>query len=308
MSTQVHRHKVYSEVHPLENAASKSLAVLNFAIAAFLFYSLWKVAAPWRPFITIALLFPIQLLSSIAWKIGRIFRDFSAPHSFFAHGAQDSFKKKIFWITGPQFIASFWTIVIAWFIGLSAIAPRDKHLSPAPPPALSAGSEKIADKEETSLPPPALSEQITRQIPVPTSPSHTPDVPSSPMRQAPSAPEIFTSQDDRTAEFSELHEAENRPVTAPQTEAGAPIETPSFDCEKATSIQEHLICNNPRLAALDRQLATAYTVLMTQSDNRPELRQAQLNWLKQGRGACRTMECLEQAYRSRLDDLDVLKN
>lgn len=49
------------------------------------------------------------ILTTIGVAIGDAFRRFVMPDSFFASGAVDAFKKKLFWLYGPQ--------AIGWFVG-----------------------------------------------------------------------------------------------------------------------------------------------------------------------------------------------
>jgi uncharacterized protein YecT (DUF1311 family) len=61
-----------------------------------------------------------------------------------------------------------------------------------------------------------------------------------------------------------IYTANARPqpaVSQPTITISAPasyVNQPSFDCSKAQSDAEHLICSDPELAALDRQLAIVY--------------------------------------------------
>jgi hypothetical protein len=44
-------------------------------------------------------------LAPFAWKLGDLFRRFAAPDLYFADGAIDLAKKRLFWMIGPQFSA-----------------------------------------------------------------------------------------------------------------------------------------------------------------------------------------------------------
>jgi hypothetical protein len=57
----------------------------------------------------IALLVGGTLFTTIGVVIGDAFRRFVMPDSFFSSGALDAFKKKLFWLYGPQ--------AVGWFIG-----------------------------------------------------------------------------------------------------------------------------------------------------------------------------------------------
>lgn len=77
--------------------------------------------------------------------------------------------------------------------------------------------------------------------------------------------------------------------------------TPSFDCQKASSLVETLICTHPDLAAADQQLAQLYRHAKSTRD--PNLlRKEQVAWLKR-RNDCTTLPCVESAYQERISAL-----
>jgi hypothetical protein len=50
------------------------------------------------------------LAGHVAWKAGDWFRKFVAPSYYFTHGVEDAFKKRVFWLIGPQSIAFVITV------------------------------------------------------------------------------------------------------------------------------------------------------------------------------------------------------
>lgn len=89
------------------------------------------------------------------------------------------------------------------------------------------------------------------------------------------------------------------PSTATTTPAVAP---PSFDCAKAASEAEKLVCGDAELAALDRQLAERYA----QSGKKDPA--IERGWIK-GRDECWKEDdprtCVLDAYRTRLVELAI---
>ena len=96
-------------------------------------------------------------------------------------------------------------------------------------------------------------------------------------------------------------------------------EQPSFNCRKASSKVERFICDDSRLARMDRELAGAYKVSLSHanvSQNEPipgappknqtkQLVQDQRKWMAErsrceNEGGGRLKECLEKVYRYRL--------
>ena len=76
----------------------------------------------------------------------------------------------------------------------------------------------------------------------------------------------------------------------------------SFDCAKARTSVEHLICADPALSALDERLATAYKAA---SAHDGKLRAQQREWISGTRNKCDSTACLSQAYTQRLQALDT---
>ncbi len=83
---------------------------------------------------------------------------------------------------------------------------------------------------------------------------------------------------------------------------------PSFDCGRARSRVERLICSSPDLSRKDRAVAQAYALAQTANPGEAsDARQAQLTWWKQ-REACANsgtaiLTCVENAYSARLSEL-----
>ncbi len=80
---------------------------------------------------------------------------------------------------------------------------------------------------------------------------------------------------------------------------------PSFDCAKASTRVERLICDYPGLARLDSELANAYRTALRDSPwasaNR-RIRAEQRDWIAE-RNRCRNRGCLRRLYRQRIDQL-----
>jgi uncharacterized protein len=89
---------------------------------------------------------------------------------------------------------------------------------------------------------------------------------------------------------------------------GAWAASPSFNCAKASSSVEELICNDAELAQLDRSLASLYgTVLKhTPAAEQRMLKAEQRGWIK-GRDDCWKSDdmrgCVASEYRFRINEL-----
>ena len=73
-------------------------------------------------------------------------------------------------------------------------------------------------------------------------------------------------------------------ASTPAASASPTLQPPSFDCAKAQSESEKLVCGDARLAALDRQLAALYKRVQTSPDEL-DIAAEQRGWIK-GRDAC----------------------
>ncbi|MBF0098606.1 MAG: DUF1311 domain-containing protein [Magnetococcales bacterium] len=77
----------------------------------------------------------------------------------------------------------------------------------------------------------------------------------------------------------------------------------SFDCGKAASAVEKMICGDANLAAADGALGELYQQALRASGDKERLKSQQLAWLKQVRNPCSTVACLQSAYQHRLQAL-----
>lgn len=80
---------------------------------------------------------------------------------------------------------------------------------------------------------------------------------------------------------------------------------PSFDCLKASTIQEKMICSVNHLAYLDRKMAELYRSALAKNTNR--VQSDQRAWLKYSRNQCQTQMCLEDSYHLRIKELSFKK-
>ncbi|WP_169741243.1 lysozyme inhibitor LprI family protein [Andreprevotia chitinilytica] len=73
----------------------------------------------------------------------------------------------------------------------------------------------------------------------------------------------------------------------------------SFDCDKAKTKVEHLICNDKALGELDVSLSGMYHYRLDSAADQDGLVQAQRDWLTQ-RNRCADAACLTQSYNDRM--------
>ena len=82
-------------------------------------------------------------------------------------------------------------------------------------------------------------------------------------------------------------------------------EAQSFNCRYARSADEVLICQDPRLSALDERMAHLYFPLRNSlfGYERAQLQADQAGWLRSRRSCGADGLCIADAYRSRIREL-----
>lgn len=80
------------------------------------------------------------------------------------------------------------------------------------------------------------------------------------------------------------------------------VQAASFDCGKATTQVEKLICADQQLSEMDNHLAEQYALALAQAQNKAAFKIEQIAWLKE-RNNCPDRECISQRYYQRLDTL-----
>jgi uncharacterized protein len=79
----------------------------------------------------------------------------------------------------------------------------------------------------------------------------------------------------------------------------------SFNCRTAEAPDEILICQSPRLRALDEQMASLYFRLRNRlyGGERRELEASQSRWLRSRMGCGRDYGCIQDHYLRRINEL-----
>ena len=135
---------------------------------------------------------------------------------------------------------------------------------------------------------------VTYEVPAPPVPANPPEV-LAPTSQSSNVPIVTAPQ------------TQNAPMAAASqmtTDRGdiANVQ-PSFDCSKATTPVDQMVCSNGQLAALDNQLTAQWNKLYY-SHRSANLLAEQRAWLRQ-KNACNDASCVEAVYTKRIQDIDV---
>jgi uncharacterized protein len=83
------------------------------------------------------------------------------------------------------------------------------------------------------------------------------------------------------------------------------VHSASFDCAKAKTKIDKLVCGDPKLSDLDDKLTALYNQVLAKSPVPEDTKEQQREWVKQSRNTCKDADCLQQAYTSRISDLQV---
>lgn len=79
----------------------------------------------------------------------------------------------------------------------------------------------------------------------------------------------------------------------------------SFDCAKASSKVEKMICADPELSKRDSELGSSYSTALKTVSNPFELRLQQREWIKE-RNLCDNEDCLKSVYQKRIDEIATI--
>jgi uncharacterized protein YecT (DUF1311 family) len=85
---------------------------------------------------------------------------------------------------------------------------------------------------------------------------------------------------------------------------GFTVQAASFDCAKAGTKVEHIICDTPEISKLDKELNSAYKTALQDKAKEKQIRQEQKQWLK-NRSNCTDADCVKLAYEKRLSTLQM---
>lgn len=117
------------------------------------------------------------------------------------------------------------------------------------------------------------------------------------------APVETTAAETAAMETAAVEQTDVAPVPPPT----GPV-TPSFDCAKAESVAEKLVCTDYGLAGLDNRLAEVYAAELAKPDASKDLAAYQRGWVK-GRDDCWKADdkhlCVEEAYRTNIAYLQI---
>ncbi|MES2894820.1 MAG: lysozyme inhibitor LprI family protein [Pseudomonadota bacterium] len=203
-----------------------------------------------------------------------------------------------------------WGVAVACVLGLGLgliarpdLIGRGPEPAPMQPrPATSEGQIEVVVADPPPAPPiverpplETMSPELIQATPKAAPPSMTlPRLPQPRPAPAPDPAEVPDA----------LQSAIDASVRAPAPAQGA---RPSFDCRRARSQAEEMICSDPALAAADRQLARAFQRALRAGAPYDELRGEQDDWLEIREDAARrSPRAVASVYDQRIEELNAL--
>ncbi|KFX63364.1 lysozyme inhibitor LprI family protein [Paraburkholderia fungorum] len=268
-----------------------------------------------------------------AWQVGFLARNAGQPDIIIASSAGELAKQRMFYeygarvfLTGGLFIVLLMGLFflvpldqIIFGVGMQSAASSEQSLSSASgaastPTVASATTstevQAVADGQsaatsETNPTIAASSSPATNAQPANGSANKAEmtNTSKAPLQQTASAnqqtaSEAITATGDHTGSSS-------KPVATVATPAPVGIHA-SFDCSKASSRIEKLICSSPQAADADARLASAYSAARAKSKDPNALKADERNWLVNERNACSDAACLQSVTEARIQKLTAM--
>jgi len=85
------------------------------------------------------------------------------------------------------------------------------------------------------------------------------------------------------------------------------VQAASFDCNRANGFVEKSICSDKELSKLDSLLDSSYRKAIDIADQPSLVQEDQRSWIKKTRPYCKSIGCLKQTYKQRIEELTTVK-
>ena len=245
------------------------------------------------------------IIAPVASRLGDLFRQYAKPDVIIARNASDLASEKLFWELGPQCIAPVAAFVF-FVLALSNMMPLQEVLhatfssTAAPTTQVAQASAEPATTTTAPVDADSRAAQVAAQQQAVTPANPAPQVAdqeaAAPVSAVPALP---------AAPAPEVKEVQTAATTVPMVPEKVVIEA-SFDCGKAASKIERLICSSPETASADARLAKAYAAAKAKSADANALKVQQVDWMKSERNACTDAACLLKVTEDRIQKLSSL--
>ncbi|MCP3725404.1 lysozyme inhibitor LprI family protein [Paraburkholderia sp. CNPSo 3272] len=304
----------------ISNAAGKFWGIAGAAIYGLLAYGAYTELLYTSVAICAAFALVFLFLAPKAWNLGFLARNAGQPDIIIASSAGELAKQRFYYEYGARVFLTGGLFIVL-LTGLYFLVPLDRIVfgpgtqvaasseaqpssasgaAAAPAAASSASGDEAAkavadgqsagsDVATSAAPVPASSEDATQTAQQPMEPEKA--VNASLASWAPTASAVQQSVSTTT------------PTQDANGTAGVHA---SFDCTKASSPIEHLICSTPETADADRRLAAAYSAARAKASDPTALKADQRDWLSKERNSCSDAECLSKVMETRIQQLSAM--
>ncbi|MGH1507242.1 lysozyme inhibitor LprI family protein [Ralstonia solanacearum] len=302
------------------NGFGKFWAVIGAAIFGLLAFGAYTEGLYIDIAICVGFAFVFLFLAPKAWNVGFLARNAGRPDIIIASSAGELAKQRFFYEYGARVFLTGGLFVVL-LTGLNFLVPLDRIVfgpgtqaaasseaklssasgaSDAQAAASSASSDEAAhavtdgqsagsDVATAAAPVQASSDNATQTAQQPMEPEKA--VNASLASSAPTASAVQQSASTTTTE---------------QDANGTTGVHASFDCAKASSPIEHLICSTPQTADADLRLASVYSATRAKSSDPAALKADQRNWMKSERDVCPDAACLLKVTEARIEKLSAM--
>lgn len=256
-------------------------------------------------------------LAPKAWQVGFLARNAGQPDIIIASSAGELAKQRFFYEYGARVFLTG-GLFVALLTGLYFLAPLDRIVfGPGTQAAASSEAKSSSASGTADAQLVASATTGTEAQAVANGQSAGSDASAAPV-QASSDNATQTAQQPMESEKAVNASLALSAPAASAVQQSAPTTTPkqdangttdvhaSFDCAKASSPIEHLICSTPQTADADLRLASAYSAARAKSSDPAALKADQRKWMKDERDACSDAECLLNVSEARIQKLAAM--
>ncbi|WP_343676593.1 lysozyme inhibitor LprI family protein [Paraburkholderia heleia] len=264
-------------------------------------------------------------LAPKAWQVGFLARNAGQPDIIIASSAGELAKQRFYYEYGARILLTG-GLFVALLTGLYFIVPLDRIVfGPGTPLAASSEAKSSSASVAADLQAVASATTGTEAQPVADG-QGTATGEANPIIAASSSQAADTQSVNGAA-----NTAENNPSTTPSSrtaseaaaanggDASSSVKTlatvptsvqsgihASFDCNKASSKIEKLICSTPDAADADARLSVAYAAARAKANDPNALKADQRSWLANERNACSDAACLVRVTNDRIAHLSSI--
>lgn len=265
------------------------------------------------------------LLAPKAWQVGFLARNAGQPDIIIASSAGELAKQRFYYEYGARIFLTG-GLFVALLTGLYFLVPLDRIVF-GPGTQVAASSEVKSSSASVAADAQAVASATTgTEAQAVANGQDTPTSEANPASAASSSQATDAQPVNGSANTAGINpsttpssQTASEAITTTAADASSSVKTmttapasipsgihASFDCGKASSRIEKLICSNPESGDADRRLAVAYATARAKSNDLNALKADQRNWLTNERNACADTACLVRVTNDRIAHLSSM--